>query len=168
MGISINVLCTSIYYNLIDPQGPFQPRHSITRVWNSITAPDPVIRPCPGGGDFLKNLFFVFHQAEGELLLETGGTEVRHVDWHMGQVVGGFLSWFAQGFICQVRHRLSGQFHKIGQASRRAFFILREPSGNASLFLGRRLLRAEAFGAWSAECFANKCKAVLASLPVKA
>jgi hypothetical protein len=58
----------------------------------------------PGGGDFLKNLFFVFHQAEGELLLETGGTEVRHVDWHMGQVAGGFLSWFAQGFICQVRY----------------------------------------------------------------
>jgi hypothetical protein len=58
----------------------------------------------PGSGDFLKNLFFVFHQAEGELLLETGGTEVRHVDWHMGQVAGGFLSWFAQGFICQVRY----------------------------------------------------------------
>jgi len=58
----------------------------------------------PGSGDFLQNLFFVFHQAEGELLLEIGGTEVRHVDWHMGQVAGGFLFWFAQGFICQVRY----------------------------------------------------------------
>jgi hypothetical protein len=58
----------------------------------------------PGSGDFLKNMFFVFHQAEGELLLETGGAEVRHVDWHMGQVGGGFLSWFAQSFICQVRY----------------------------------------------------------------
>jgi len=58
----------------------------------------------PGSGDFLKNLFFVFHQAESELLLETGGAEVRHVDWHMRQVAGSFLSWFAQGFICQVRY----------------------------------------------------------------
>jgi hypothetical protein len=57
-----------------------------------------------GAGQGQVTLFFVFHQAERELLLETGGTEVRHVDWHMGQVAGGFLSWFAQGFMCQVRY----------------------------------------------------------------
>src|SRR5215469_4600768 len=58
----------------------------------------------PGRRNFFKNLFFVFQEAESELLLETGGAEVRHVDWHMGQVDGGFLSWFAQGFICQIRY----------------------------------------------------------------
>jgi hypothetical protein len=58
----------------------------------------------PGGGDFFKNLFYVFQEAESELLLETGGAKVRHVDWHMRQVDGGFFSWFAQGFICQIRY----------------------------------------------------------------
>jgi hypothetical protein len=58
----------------------------------------------PGGGDFVKNLSFVFQQAESELLFETGGSEVRHMDGHMGQIAGGFLSWLAQGFICQVRY----------------------------------------------------------------
>ena len=54
-------------------------------------AKDSLVDTIPGSGDFLKNLFFVFHQAKGELLLETGGAEVRHVDWHMRQVAGGFL-----------------------------------------------------------------------------
>jgi hypothetical protein len=63
---------------------------------------------------------------------------------------------------------LIGPIQQNGQASRQAFLILRELAGKASLFLGRRFLRAEAFGAWSAECFANNCKAVLASLPLKA
>src|SRR6516225_4929171 len=60
--------------------------------------------PPVSSSDLLKNLFFVFQQAESELLLETGGAEVRHVDWHMGQIPGGFLSRLAQGFICQVRY----------------------------------------------------------------
>ena len=59
---------------------------SLSRIFSSLWTAVPAGRYLPS-----VSLFFIFQQAEGELLLETGGAEVRHVDWHMGQVDGGFL-----------------------------------------------------------------------------